>query len=139
MFWYLAHSLSAPLGNGFLGGKIKTLDDIPANDYRRHSPRFEPDNFALNVKLAAKVDSLAEKKGCTPGQIAINWILTVSKRPGMPTIIPIPGSCKPDRVAENAKVIQLTEEDVADIDSMLSDFQPAGSRYSLRFQGELGR
>ena len=115
------------------------MDDVAADDYRRHSPRFDPENFALNVKLAAKVEALATKKGCTPGQIAINWIIAVSKRPGMPLIIPIPGSSKPDRIAENAKVVELTKEDLAEIENILADFKPAGSRYPARFQGELGR
>ena len=118
---------------------MKSLDDLAADDYRRHSPRFSPENFALNVNLAAKVDALAKKKGCTPSQIAINWIVAVSKRPGMPLIIPIPGSSKPDRIAENAKVVELTKDDLAEIDNILADFTPAGSRYPARFQEELGR
>lgn len=119
----------SPLGKGFLTGQIKSLDDIPEGDMRRHYPRFSAENFPKNLELVDKVEALAKKKGCTAGQIAINWVRALSKRPGMPTLIPIPGSANPERIKENAKIVDLSEEDMAEIDSILAGFEPVGNRY----------
>lgn len=125
--------MTAPLGRGFLGGQIKSLDDIPANDMKRIMPRFQPENFSKNIDLVHKIETLAKKKGCTSGQVAINWILAVSKRPGMPTIIPIPGSSNPDRIRENSKIFDLSADDLAEIDQILESFTPSGERYPKAF------
>ncbi|SCO33276.1 probable pyridoxine 4-dehydrogenase [Fusarium fujikuroi] len=120
----------SPLGRGFLGGQIKSVEDLPENDMRaKIHPRWQGDNFRKNVQLVDDIEALAKKKGCTVSQIAINWLLSLSRRPGMPTIVPIPGSTKPDRIRENATVIDLTEEDLRDIDRLLASFTPAGDRY----------
>ncbi|KAF4467322.1 aldo keto reductase [Fusarium albosuccineum] len=120
----------SPLGRGFLGGQIKSPSDLPENDFRILShPRWQGENFQKNLKLVADVEALAKKKGCTTSQIAINWLLALSRRPGMPKIIPIPGSSKPERIRENATIIDLTDEDLADIDKLLASFTPAGARY----------
>ncbi|KAF5665777.1 putative pyridoxine 4-dehydrogenase [Fusarium heterosporum] len=120
----------APLGRGFLGGQIKSAKDIPEDDLRiKMMPRWQGDNFQKNLQLVNDVEVLAKKKNCTVSQIAINWLLSISRRPGMPKIIPIPGSSKPDRVRENATIVELTDEDLADIDRLLSSFVPAGERY----------
>lgn len=124
-----SNDILAPLGRGFLGGQIKSLDDIPANDIKRMMPRYSPENFPKNLELVTQIEELAKKKGCTPAQIGINYILALSKRPGMPTIIPIPGSSKADRIKENGKVVDLTTEDLAAIDKILESFVPAGDRY----------
>jgi pyridoxine 4-dehydrogenase len=105
------------------------LDDMAEGDYRRTFPRFQPDVFDLNLRLVREVEKLAAKKGCTPGQIAINWILALSRRPDMPRMIPIPGASSPDRVRENAKRVYLSDADMADIDAILKDFAPVGERY----------
>ncbi|KAF4473137.1 aldo keto reductase [Fusarium agapanthi] len=120
----------SPLGRGFLGGQIKSVEDLPENDMRaKIHPRWQGDNFRKNVQLVDDIEALAKKKGCTVSQIAINWLLSLSHRPGMPTIVPIPGSTKPDRIRENATIIDLTEEDLRDIDTLLASFTPAGDRY----------
>ncbi|KAI1048367.1 hypothetical protein LB506_002649 [Fusarium annulatum] len=120
----------SPLGRGFLGGQIKSVEDLPENDMRaKIHPRWQGDNFRKNVQLVDDIEALAKKKGCTVSQIAINWLLSLSRRPGMPTIVPIPGSTKPDRIRENATIIDLTEEDLRDIDNLLASFTPAGDRY----------
>jgi pyridoxine 4-dehydrogenase len=121
--------LVAPLGRGFLTGKIKSIADIPEGDFRRMLPRFSPENFDANLKLVLEIENLAEKKKCTPAQIAINWIRALSKKPGMPTIIPIPGAAAPERVRENAKIIDLTDEDLQEIDAILASFTIVGDRY----------
>ncbi|KAF5592649.1 aldo keto reductase [Fusarium pseudoanthophilum] len=120
----------SPLGRGFLGGQIKSVEDLPENDMRaKIHPRWQGDNFRKNVQLVEDIEALAKKKGCTVSQIAINWLLSLSRRPGMPTIVPIPGSTKPGRIRENATIIDLTEEDLRDIDTLLASFTPAGDRY----------
>jgi pyridoxine 4-dehydrogenase len=100
-------------------------------------PRYSPENFEKNMELVHSVEAIAKKKGCTPGQIAINWILSLSKRPGMPTIIPIPGSSNPERIRENATIVDLTEEDLAELEKVLAAFVPAGPRYPKLFQAHL--
>jgi pyridoxine 4-dehydrogenase len=117
------------LGKGLLTGQIKSVDDFPKTDYRRMFPRFHPENLENNLKLVKSITSLAEKKGCTPGQCAIGWLLAISETKGVPKIVPIPGASKAGRVEENAKVVQLTPEDVAEINSLLADFEVKGERY----------
>ncbi|KAF4446326.1 putative pyridoxine 4-dehydrogenase [Fusarium austroafricanum] len=120
----------SPLGRGFLGGQIKSAKDLPEDDMRvKTHPRWQGDNLQKNIQLVNDVETLARKKGCTVSQIAINWLLPLSRRPGMPKIIPIPGSTKPDRIRENATIIHLTDEDLANIDNLLASFTPAGERY----------
>lgn len=72
---------------------------------------------------------MAEKKGCTPAQLVINWTRALSRRPGMPTIIPIPGATTAARVEENSKLVDITDEEMAQIDATLSKFTTAGERY----------
>ncbi|RYP51240.1 hypothetical protein DL768_003399 [Monosporascus sp. mg162] len=76
-----------------------------------------------------RVEELAEKKGCTPAQLAINWTKALSRRPGMPTIIPIPGATTVACVEENMKEFDITDEEMAEIDTTLAKFTPAGNRY----------
>ena len=116
-----------PLGAGFLTGKIKSLDDMAPNDYHRHFPRFQPENFGTNLKLVEKVGELAKKKGCTSAQLALAWIRTRGgKTPG---IVPLPGARSPERVRENSTEVVLTEGDMEDIDAILKSVPVAGDRY----------
>lgn len=92
-------------------------------------PRYQGDNFWKNLELVAELEKLAKKKACTTGQIAINWLLSLSKRPGMPTIIPIPGSSNAERVKENATIVNLTDDDLKEIERLLASFQITGDRY----------
>lgn len=95
----------------------------------RNFPRFQPENFEINMQLVQQVEKMAEKKGCTPAQLAINWTRALSRRPGMPTIIPIPGATTAARVEENSQQIELTDEEMGEIDATLAKFTPAGARY----------
>ncbi|TQN72760.1 Pyridoxal reductase [Colletotrichum shisoi] len=119
----------SPVGRGMLTGQVKTLDDIPHGDMRRHMPRFQPDTFGINIKLVEQVETLARKKGVTPAQLAISWTVALSRRPGTPVIIPIPGATTADRVNENAKLVELTDEEMAEIDATLAKFEVVGGRY----------
>ncbi|WQF84925.1 Putative NADP-dependent oxidoreductase domain-containing protein [Colletotrichum destructivum] len=119
----------SPVGRGMLTGQVKTLDDIPHDDMRRHMPRFQPDTFGINIKLVEQVETLARKKGVTPAQLAIGWTVALSRRPGIPMIVPIPGATTADRVNENAKLVELTDEEMAEIDATLAKFEVVGGRY----------
>ncbi|KAH6995396.1 pyridoxal reductase [Ilyonectria destructans] len=119
----------SPLGRGILTGQIRTIDDFPEGDFRRFMPRFQPGNFEINLQLADQVKAIAEKRGCTPAQLALGWLTSLQRRPGMPTIIPIPGATTAQRVEENAVVIDLTDGEMKEIDATLAKFQVIGERY----------
>jgi pyridoxine 4-dehydrogenase len=113
-----------------LTGQIKSPDDFPEGDYRRTVPRFQPDVFETNLRMVREVEKLAARKGCTPGQVAIGWVLALNKKPDMPRIIPIPGASSPERVRENAVEVDLTEEDLAELERIMKEFAPVGTRYN---------
>ncbi|RYP18296.1 hypothetical protein DL765_004016 [Monosporascus sp. GIB2] len=115
----------SPLANGMLSGKVKRLEDIK-NVFAKQRPRNQGENFEANLRLIEKVEEWAAKKNCTPAQFAINWVASLSKRPGMPTIIPIPGGGSLERVRENAKVVELADEDMNEVDAYLKEFSHAG-------------
>ena len=92
-------------------------------------PRFSKENFNHNLELVSEIQKLAKNKGCTPAQLAINWVRHHSKKNGNPEIIPIPGATKEERVQENGKVIILNADDTAEIDSILNRFEVKGDRY----------
>ncbi|KAL2161518.1 hypothetical protein VTH06DRAFT_8080 [Thermothelomyces fergusii] len=119
----------SPLGRGMLTGAIKSFDDIPEGDYRRMVPRFQPDVFETNLRLVREVEKLAARKGVKPGQVAIGWVLALNKRPGMPRIIPIPGASRPERVRENAVEVELSDEELAELDRLVRELAPVGARY----------
>ncbi|KAI1260322.1 Aldo/keto reductase [Xylariaceae sp. FL1019] len=119
----------SPLGMGLLTGQIRKFEDLPEDSVLRHFPRYQPGNFETNIELVNEVEKLAKKKGCTPAQFAINWVRTLSRRPGMPVIIPIPGGTTSARVEENSKLVELTDDDMAQIDTILAKFTTAGDRY----------
>src|SRR5512144_1433469 len=81
----------SPLGRGFLTGRFKRFEDLPADDFRRNSPRFQGENFKKNLDLIAHVETLAKRKGVTTGQIALAWVLAHGN-----TLVPIPGTTRRD-------------------------------------------
>jgi pyridoxine 4-dehydrogenase len=127
----------SPLGRGFLTGQIRSPDDIPEGDFRKHVPRFQPGNFEKNLKLVDELEKLAKKKNCTPGQIGIAWVKAQSGRGGNPIIIPIPGATTPERVKENMVDVDLSENDIKEIDSLLASVQVEGGRYPEAASGLL--
>ncbi|KAH8676169.1 aldo/keto reductase [Xylariales sp. PMI_506] len=118
----------SPLGRGILTGQIKSIEDIPEDRLIRKFPRFQPDTLPINLELAKQVQGIAEKKGCTPAQLAINWTRAVAKQAGT-SIIPIPGATTPERVDENAKLVELTDEELNELKDIVDKFEVAGNRY----------
>jgi pyridoxine 4-dehydrogenase len=112
-----------------LTGQIKKFDDVDAVLKQFKFPRFEEENFIKNLQFVDMVAALAQQKGCTPAQLAINWTRALSQKPGMPVIIPIPGSTTKERVEENSKTVNLADEDLSQIDDILSSFTPSGERW----------
>ena len=116
----------SPLGRGFLTGAFKTAEDFDDDDYRRHSPRFQGENFAKNLELVAKVQELADKLSCTPGQLALAWVLAQGD-----DMVPIPGTKRRSYLEENvaATDVSLSADDLAAIDEIF----PAGAVAGLRY------
>jgi aryl-alcohol dehydrogenase-like predicted oxidoreductase len=92
----------SPLGRGFLTGAIRSPDDFAEDDYRRNSPRFQGDNFARNLALVEQVDALAREKSCTPGQLALAWVLARD-----PHVVPIPGTRRRSHLEENVAALDV--------------------------------
>lgn len=125
----------SPLGRGFLTGQITSPDDLAADDFRRHNPRFQGENFQRNLDVVAKVRELAEDKGVTPGQLALAWVLAQGD-----DVAPIPGTKRVAYLEENvgAAAVELTAQDLADIDAAAPKDGFAGDRYpDMRFVGGL--
>jgi aryl-alcohol dehydrogenase-like predicted oxidoreductase len=116
----------SPLGRGFLTGRIRSIDDLEENDYRRNSPRFQGENFAKNLQLLDEVRSMAKDKGCTPSQLALAWVLAQGE-----DIVPIPGTKHVKYLEENvgAVGIRLTAAELERIDAALPPGAAAGMRY----------
>ena len=116
----------SPLGRGFLTGKIKRFEDLPEDDYRRTSPRFQGENFQRNLDLIARVSEIAREKRCTPAQLALAWVLAQGD-----DIVPIPGTKHRNYLQENigALDVDLTGEDLARIDEVAPKGAAAGLRY----------
>ncbi|KAF4124059.1 pyridoxine 4-dehydrogenase [Geosmithia morbida] len=119
----------SPIGRGLLTGRIKSKSDVAHLGHIGNLPRFQDENIAHNLRLVEKVEAIAAKKSCTPAQLAIAWVRSVSRRPDMPTVVPIPGATTASRVKENSTVIELSDADVEEIDSILDGFETAGRRY----------
>ena len=117
----------SPLGRGFLTGQIKKFDDLPADDYRRTSPRFIGENFQKNLELVDRVTQIAKEKGCTPGQLALAWLLALGD-----DIIPIPGTKRRKFLEENAgaDAITLSAIDIKRIEEVAPKGVAAGHRYN---------
>lgn len=118
---------SSPLGRGFLTGAIKSYDDFEENDFRRTSPRYMPGNFEKNLKLVDQIKDLAAKKGVTPSQFVLAWILAQG-----PEFFVIPGTKKIKYLDENlgALDVKLTPEEIAEMRKIVDAAEVHGARYS---------
>ena len=116
----------SPLGKGFLTGKIDDTTTFDSSDFRSSVPRFTAENRKANQALVDLLQSMAQRKNATPGQIALAWLLAQQ-----PWIVPIPGTTKLHRLEENVKAadVELTAEDLADIESAASQITIQGARY----------
>ncbi len=114
----------SPLSRGLLTGQIKRFEDLAEDDWRRFSPRFTGENFQKNLELVARLEELADDKGCTPAQLAMAWVLAQGE-----DIVPIPGTKRVKYLEDNiASVdIRLTSEELAELNATLSGV--AGARY----------
>ena len=116
----------SPLGRGFLTGKIQKPEDLPDDDYRKTTPRFQGENFQRNLDLVKRVEEIAREKHCTPAQLALAWVLAQGQ-----DIVPIPGTKRRKYLQENigALDVDLTSEDLRRIDEVAPKDAFAGSRY----------
>ncbi len=116
----------SPLGRGFLTGKITRSEDLPRDDYRRSSPRFQGDNLRRNFELVRRLEELAREKRCSAAQLALAWVLAQGE-----DIVPIPGTKRRKYLQENVGALDvvLTSEDLARINEALPAGAVAGARY----------
>jgi aryl-alcohol dehydrogenase-like predicted oxidoreductase len=116
----------SPLGRGFLTGQFKRFEDLPEDDYRRFSPRFQGENFQKNLELVRRVEAMAKEKGCTPAQLALAWVLAQGE-----DIVPIPGTKRRKYLEDNvgALNVQLTPQDLRRLDEVFPQGAAAGLRY----------
>lgn len=118
---YVAYS---PLGRGFLTGQLRRFEDLPPNDWRRHRPRFQGENFQKNLELVERVKEIADTRHVTPAQLAVAWLLAQD-------VVPIPGTKRRKNLEENVAAvgITLTREDLKRIDEAAPKGAASGARY----------
>jgi len=116
----------SPLGRGFLTGRIRSQAELPEDDWRRSSPRFQGDNFQKNLELVWRIEAIAQEKGCTPAQLAIAWVLAKGEY-----IVPIVGTKRRKYLEENVAALELklTPEDIRRLDETMPRGAAAGERY----------
>src|SRR6202041_111349 len=126
----------SPLGKGFLTGAINEKTAFASSDFRNSVPRFHPDARKANQHVVDTLGKLAEQKKATPAQIALAWVLAQK-----PWMVPIPGTTKLHRLEENiaAAAIELSDEDLSEIESATSEITVQGARYSEGAQRMINR
>ena len=126
----------SPLGKGFLTGRIDENTTFDSNDFRNTVPRFSPEARKANQALVDLIGKFAEQKGATPAQVALAWVLAQK-----PWVVPIPGTTKPRRLEENlgAVNVELTEDDLRELDRLTSQVKVRGARYGEGSQKLINR
>ena len=126
----------SPLGRGFLTGRFKTFEDLPADDYRRNSPRFQGENFQKNLALVKAVEAVAEEIAATPAQVALAWLLSRGK-----DVFPIPGTKHVKMLEENAGAayVVLGPEHLKRLEAAFPKGAASGLRYPEAMMGSVGR
>ncbi len=116
----------SPLGRGFLTGQFRRFEDFAADDYRRHSPRFQGENFQKNLDLVGRVEEMAKEKSCKPSQLALAWVLAQDAN-----IVPIPGTKRRNYLEENVAAldVKLTADDRKRLNEIFPGNAVAGERY----------
>ena len=122
----------SPLSRGLLSGTIRSQADFAPNDWRRHAPRFQGENFAKNLELVDRVREIAQRKGITPAQLALAWVLSKGD-----DIVPIVGTTKVARMEENVESlgVRLSAEEIAEIEAAVPAEAVAGTRYNKEQMG----
>ena len=117
----------SPLGRGFLTGRIRSVDDLAPDDYRRTTPRFQGENFQKNLELVDRVKEIATRKKCTPSQLALAWVLAQGE-----DIVPLFGTKRRQYLEENIRAleVELTPSDLDEIDEVAPKGAFAGARYN---------
>jgi aryl-alcohol dehydrogenase-like predicted oxidoreductase len=115
----------SPLGRGFLSGELQSPSDFADDDFRKHNPRFQGENFEKNLDLVRKVGEIAKRKGCTRAQLALAWIMA------QPGVVPIPGTKRVKYLEQNAAAagVHLSADDLREIESIAPKGVAAGARY----------
>jgi len=126
----------SPLGRGFLSGQITRFEDLAEDDYRRHSPRFQGENFDRNLQLVHKVEEIASSKGITTSQLALAWVLARGE-----DIVPIPGTKRRKYLEQNAAAVDvsLTEDEIQQIETVFPPDAAAGARYPEAMMASVNR
>jgi aryl-alcohol dehydrogenase-like predicted oxidoreductase len=116
----------SPLGRGFLTGAIRSRADLAPDDWRLTNPRFSEENFGANLELVERIRGLAGRKGCTPAQLALAWVLSRGE-----DVVPIPGTRRAERLEENAgaTAVALSADDLAELEAVTSAVEVRGTRY----------
>jgi aryl-alcohol dehydrogenase-like predicted oxidoreductase len=125
----------SPLGRGFLTGEIKRPEDFAQDDFRRHNPRFQGENFQKNLDLVKKIEDLARAKNCTPAQLALAWVMAQGI-----DIVPIPGTKRRKYLDQNldALDVKLTPEELKQVDAIAPPGIAAGTRYAPEVMKRVG-
>ena len=126
----------APLGRGFLTGAVRRAEEYPEGDFRRGDPRYQGENFDANMRAASAVKDLASRKGATPAQVALAWLLHKG-----PDIVPIPGTKRRQYLEDNlgAVNVQLARDEMTALDAALAPGRVSGPRYSEKQQAMVDR
>ena len=116
----------SPLGRGFLTGRFRRFEDLAPDDWRRHSPRFQGENFERNLELVRRVEQIAAMKGCKPSQLALAWVMAQSEG-----VVPIPGTANRPHLEENVAALELSlnPDDLAQINEAAPQGAASGDRY----------
>ncbi len=125
----------SPLGRGILTGRVKDTGEFGAKDFRRISPRFQGENFAKNLQLVERIERIAAEKGCTPGQLALAWVLAQGQ-----DVVPIPGTKRRTYLEQNLQALDvtLTATDLRRIEEAAPRGAAAGARYPDEYMNRLG-
>ncbi|MCP3961796.1 MAG: aldo/keto reductase [bacterium] len=126
----------SPLGRGFLSGQIKSFDDLAPDDYRRHSPRFQGESFAINLALVERVGEIAAARGVTPAQLALAWVMAQGD-----DVVAIPGTKRRKYLEDNAAAVEvaLSPGDLAAIEEVMPAGAASGQRYDQRGMGAVNQ
>jgi aryl-alcohol dehydrogenase-like predicted oxidoreductase len=117
----------SPLGRGFLSGRFQSPDDFADDDFRKHHPRFQGENFQKNLELVERVKEIASEKGVAAGQLALAWVMAQGD-----DVVPIPGTTKVKNLEENvaAADIELSDDELTRIDEAVPKGFASGDRYA---------